>query len=225
MLGLQEQHALARVFGSAGGLFGRDDEQLVFSAVADAGLGPKVLVSIDSMGWRAPPLQDPACHPAHALHRLPMRQAAGWSPHHKRTHSSCALPPPTAAHAHFMRAAGPPLLLSTPCPPWLKVEGVTATAARESWCTGVLEDSDCPLPSITSAAVLLCRSSARTCGQGSSPQAQAMTAQDGSSLGCHFALLCPAATTALTATAPMSQAKRLRQHAVPGAGLLRERAY
>ncbi|KAL3159579.1 hypothetical protein ABBQ38_009993 [Trebouxia sp. C0009 RCD-2024] len=37
-------HALARVFGSAGGLFGREDEQQVFSAVADAGLGPRVLV-------------------------------------------------------------------------------------------------------------------------------------------------------------------------------------
>ena len=41
---LQKYHALARVFGSAGGLFGREDEQQVFSAVADAGLGPKVLV-------------------------------------------------------------------------------------------------------------------------------------------------------------------------------------
>lgn len=42
---LQKYHALARVFGSAGGLFGREDEQQVFSAVADAGLGPRVLVS------------------------------------------------------------------------------------------------------------------------------------------------------------------------------------
>lgn len=41
---VQKYHALARVFGSAGGLFGREDEQQVFSAVADAGLGPKVLV-------------------------------------------------------------------------------------------------------------------------------------------------------------------------------------
>lgn len=41
---LQTYHALARVFGSAGGLFGREDEQQVFSAVADAGLGPRVLV-------------------------------------------------------------------------------------------------------------------------------------------------------------------------------------
>lgn len=41
---LQKYHALARVFGSAGGLFGREDEQQVFSAVADAGLGPRVLV-------------------------------------------------------------------------------------------------------------------------------------------------------------------------------------
>ena len=41
---MQKYHALARVFGSAGGLFGREDEQQVFSAVADAGLGPKVLV-------------------------------------------------------------------------------------------------------------------------------------------------------------------------------------
>ncbi|KAL0037335.1 hypothetical protein WJX79_002468 [Trebouxia sp. C0005] len=39
----KKYHALARVFGSAGGLFGREDEQQVFSAVADAGLGPKVL--------------------------------------------------------------------------------------------------------------------------------------------------------------------------------------
>lgn len=44
MSALQKLHALARVFGSAGGLFGREDEQQVFSAVADAGLGPKVLV-------------------------------------------------------------------------------------------------------------------------------------------------------------------------------------
>ena len=104
MLGLQEQHALARVFGSAGGLFGRDDEQLVFSAVADAGLGPKVLVSMNTVGWRAPPLQDPAGQPA--CHLLSMRQAARCKPHHKRTNTSCALTTPTAAHAYFTKAAG-----------------------------------------------------------------------------------------------------------------------
>ena len=105
MPGLQEQHALARVFGSAGGLFGRDDEQLVFSAVADAGLGPKVLVSIASAGWRAPPLHDPACQPAHALHLLSRRQAARCKPHHRRTNTSWALRAPTAAHARWMKAA------------------------------------------------------------------------------------------------------------------------
>ena len=46
---LQKHHALARVFGSAGGLFGREDEQQVFSAVADAGLGPKVLVCASTL--------------------------------------------------------------------------------------------------------------------------------------------------------------------------------
>jgi hypothetical protein len=42
------QFVLARIFGSSGALFERDDEQQIFAAVAHAGLGPKLLVSIDA---------------------------------------------------------------------------------------------------------------------------------------------------------------------------------
>lgn len=67
---LQKYHALARVFGSAGGLFGREDEQQVFSAVADAGLGPRVLVSESLMPMTA------SC-PNPSLLRSLNRHAAG----------------------------------------------------------------------------------------------------------------------------------------------------
>ena len=38
------QYVLARIFGTSGVLFEREEEQQIFAAVAHAGLGPKLLV-------------------------------------------------------------------------------------------------------------------------------------------------------------------------------------
>ena len=40
------QYVLARIFGTNDALFSRDDEQRIFSQVAEVGLGPKLLVRI-----------------------------------------------------------------------------------------------------------------------------------------------------------------------------------
>ena len=43
------QYVLARVFGTSGALFDRSEEQAIFAAVAQAGLGPKLLVRFNNL--------------------------------------------------------------------------------------------------------------------------------------------------------------------------------
>ena len=41
----EAQYVLVRIFGTNDALFSREDEQRIFSAIAEEGLGPKLLVS------------------------------------------------------------------------------------------------------------------------------------------------------------------------------------